>query len=118
MRGRPDFDELGLHPLPRTPERAPDLIANLQNDAASVPSTPESAQTEARRRYLVTASARRTSSGTVPTLKVVRLTDKRVIYPFQGCADMPLFEEAADAKQFAENYGQTLVDGDIAVPEA
>lgn len=117
MRGRPDFDELGLHPLPRTPERAPDA-ANLQNDAATLAATPESAQAEARRRYLVTASARRTSSGTVPTLKVVRITDKRVIYPFQGCADMPLFEEAAEAKQFAEDYGQTLVDGDIAVPEA
>jgi len=118
MRSRPDFDELGLHPLPRTPERAPDAAANLHSDATGVPPTPESAQSEARRRYLVTASARRTSSGTVPTLKVVRLTDKRVIYPFQGCADMPLFEEAAEAKQFAEEYGQTLVDGDIAVPEA
>jgi len=118
MSGRPDFDELGLHPLPRTPERAPDVAANLQNDAAALPSTPESAQSEARRRYLVTASARRTSSGTVPTLKVVRITDKRVIYPFVGCADMPLFEEAAEAKQFAEDYGLTLVDGDIAVPEA
>ena len=43
MSGRPDFDELGLHPLPRTPERAPDVAANLQNDAAALPSTPEAA---------------------------------------------------------------------------
>ena len=119
MRGRPQFDELGLHPLPRTPERAPEAATNLHADAQTLPpAAEESAQTVARRRYLVTASARRTSSGTVPTLKVVRLSDKRVIYPFQGCADMPLFEEAAEAKLFAENYGQTLVDGDIAVPEA
>lgn len=118
MRSRPDFDELGLHPLPRTPERAPKAAANLHNDVPTLPSAAESALLQARRRYLVTASARRTSSGTVPTLKVVRITDKRVIFPFQGCADMPLFEEAADAKQFAEEYGQTLVDGDIAVPEA
>lgn len=71
----------------------------------------------ARENYLVSASSRRTSSGTVPTLKVVRLSDKRVIYPFQGCADMPLFEDANEAKQFADDYGWQLVDGDIAVPE-
>ncbi|MCY0389626.1 hypothetical protein OVY01_20985 [Robbsia sp. Bb-Pol-6] len=71
----------------------------------------------ARDNYLVTASSRRTSSGTVPTLKVVRVSDKRVIYPFQGCADMPLFVEPAEAKEFADAYGWQLVDGDIAVPE-
>lgn len=71
----------------------------------------------ARDNYHVTASSRRTSSGTVPTLKVVRVSDKRVIYPFQGCADMPLFVEPAEAKEFADAYGWQLVDGDIAVPE-
>jgi hypothetical protein len=85
-----------------------------QLDPAETPSRQESGP---RANYLVTASARRTSSGTVPTLKVVRISDKRVIYPFQGCADMPLFTEQAEAKQFAENYGWQLVDGDIAVPE-
>ncbi|MGI4985645.1 MAG: DUF6723 family protein [Janthinobacterium lividum] len=71
----------------------------------------------ARDNYHVTASSRRTSSGTVPTLKVIRVSDKRVIYPFQGCADMPLFVEPAEAKEFADTYGWQLVDGDIAVPE-
>ncbi|MGI4856198.1 MAG: DUF6723 family protein [Janthinobacterium lividum] len=71
----------------------------------------------ARDNYNVTASSRRTSSGTVPTLKVIRVSDKRVIYPFQGCADMPLFVEPAEAKEFADAYGWQLVDGDIAVPE-
>ncbi len=79
--------------------------------------SPASNPHPARDNYLVSASSRRTSSGTVPTLKVVRVTDKRIIYPFQGCADMPLFEEPADAKQFADDYGWQLVDGDIAVPE-
>ncbi|MET3230934.1 UNVERIFIED_ORG: hypothetical protein ABIC54_003130 [Burkholderia sp. 1263] len=70
-----------------------------------------------RANYQVTASSRRTSSGTVPTLKVLRLSDERVIYPFQGHADMPFFAEAGAAQSFAEAYGWQLVDGDIAVPE-
>jgi hypothetical protein len=60
-----------------------------------------------RANYQVAVSSRRTSSGTVPTLKVIRLSDERVIYPFQGDA----------AQVFAETYGWQLVDGDIAVPE-
>lgn len=67
--------------------------------------------------YEVTASFRRTMSGVFPTLKVIRLSDKRVIYPFRGCADMPLCEDPQTAKNFAEVYGRQLVDGDIAVPE-
>ena len=70
-----------------------------------------------RANYLVAVSSRRTSSGTVPTLKVIRLSDERVIYPFQGHADMPFFENADAAQVFAETYGWQLVDGDIAVPE-
>lgn len=70
-----------------------------------------------RANYQVLASSRRTSSGTLPTLKVIRLSDERVIYPFRGHADMPFFEDAAAAQSFAEAYGWQLVDGDIAVPE-
>ena len=67
--------------------------------------------------YEVTASFRRTMGGIVPTLKVIRLSDKRVIYPFRGCADMPLCGDPQSAKNFAEVYGRQLVSGDIAVPE-
>jgi hypothetical protein len=67
--------------------------------------------------YEVAASSRPTVNGTLPTLKVVRLTDKRVIYPFRGCADMPLFPDAQSARSYAEAYGWQLVDGDLAVPE-
>ena len=73
--------------------------------------------TAARTNYEVAASSRRTFSGTVPTLKVVRLSDKRIIYPFQGCADMPFFADAQSAQRYAQTYGWQLVDGDIAVPE-
>lgn len=67
--------------------------------------------------YAVVASFRRTMSGAVPTLKVIRLSDKRVIYPFLGCEDMPLCEDPQSARNFAEVYGWQLVNGDIAVPE-
>ena len=82
-----------------------------RSQAASLPAV------TGRGNYQVSASSRRTSSGTVPTLKVVRLSDERVIYPFQGHADMPLFEDADAAQSYAEHYGWQLVDGDIAVPE-
>lgn len=67
--------------------------------------------------YEVVASFRRATFGVVPTLKVIRLSDKRVIYPFVGCADMPLCENPESAKDFATTYGWQLVSGDIAVPE-
>jgi hypothetical protein len=67
--------------------------------------------------YNVAASSRRATGGTMPTLRITRLSDKRVIYPFVGCADMPLFPDAQGARDYAEQYGASLVDGDIAVPE-
>jgi hypothetical protein len=67
--------------------------------------------------YSVSASSRRATGGTVPTLRIVRLSDKRVIYPFTGCADMPLFPDTQSARDYAERYGASLVEGDIAVPE-
>jgi hypothetical protein len=67
--------------------------------------------------YNVAASSRRATGGTMPTLRIVRLSDKRVIYPFTGCADMPLFPDAQSARDYAQRYGATLVEGDIAVPE-
>ncbi len=53
----------------------------------------------------------------MPTLRIVRMSDKRVIYPFVGCADMPLFPDTQSAREYAERYGASLVEGDIAVPE-
>ncbi|WP_213779798.1 DUF6723 family protein [Caballeronia sp. dw_276] len=67
--------------------------------------------------YNVAVSSRRATGGTMPTLRVTRLSDKRVIYPFVGCADMPLFPDAQSARDYAEQYGASLVEGDIAVPE-
>ncbi len=85
------------------------------NRRPNVPLRPDT--TSPRDNYQVAVSSRRTSSGTIPTLKIIRLSDKRVIYPFTGCADMPLIEDAQGARIYAQTYGWTLVDGDIAVPE-
>ncbi len=74
-------------------------------------------ETPGSENYDVAASFRRTFSGVVPTLKVIRRSDKRVIYPFYGCADMPICADPQAAKSFAEAYGWRLVNGDIAVPE-
>lgn len=67
--------------------------------------------------YRVAASSRRTGTHSIPTLKIVRVHDKRIIYPFDGCPDMPLFAESEAARQFAQTYAQQLVDGDMTVPE-
>ncbi|MGA7780774.1 MAG: DUF6723 family protein [Paraburkholderia sp.] len=89
----------------------PDSTIARRQAAHEQPSRP------GRENYHVAVSSRRTSSGNVPTLKVTRLSDARVIYPFQGHADMPFFTSAQDAEEFAQEYGLKLVDGDIAVPE-
>lgn len=69
------------------------------------------------RRYDVTVSFHRTSYGIIPALKIVRLRDGRLIYPFQGCADMPVCADTESAIQFARTCGERFVNGDIAVPE-
>jgi hypothetical protein len=72
---------------------------------------------DTRTGYEVAASHRQMFGKMIPTLKVVRRSDKRVIYPFEGCEDMPFFPDAQGAREFAQTYGWRLVDGDIAVPE-
>jgi hypothetical protein len=67
--------------------------------------------------YDVTVSFRRTSYGIIPMLRIVRLRDGRLIYPFQGCADMPICADSEAAMQFAHAAGEKFVNGDIAVPE-
>lgn len=67
--------------------------------------------------YRIAASSRRTGAHSIPTLKIMRMHDKRVIYPFDGCPDMPLFSDSEAARQFAQTYAAQLVVGDIAVPE-
>jgi hypothetical protein len=71
-----------------------------------------------RSAYQVLTSWRTLCGAIVPTLKVIRLSDKALIYPFEGCPAMPLFDSPREAIAFAEKYGWQLVDSDIAVPES
>ncbi|KQR74043.1 hypothetical protein ASG35_19755 [Burkholderia sp. Leaf177] len=87
--------------------------SSLDHSRAASPSDKPAVQSN----YNVAVSSRRATGGTMPTLRVTRLSDKRVIYPFVGCADMPLFPDAQSARDYAERYGASLVEGDIAVPE-
>jgi hypothetical protein len=91
---------------------------SLDHSLSATPRDTQSADKPAAwANYNVAASSRRATGGTMPTLRVTRLNDKRVIYPFVGCADMPLFPDAQSARDYAQTYGASLVDGDIAVPE-
>jgi hypothetical protein len=51
------------------------------------------------------------------TLKVVRKTDGRVIYPFDGAPAIGPFSTAQEARDAAKEYGRTLVSGDVLNPE-
>jgi hypothetical protein len=51
------------------------------------------------------------------TLKVVRLTDKRVLFPFEGCPEVGPFAERQAAVEAAQQYGEQLAIGDLQNPE-
>ena len=51
------------------------------------------------------------------TLKVVRLTDKRVLFPFEGCPEMGPFVDPQSAVDAAQRYGEQLASGDLQNPE-
>jgi hypothetical protein len=51
------------------------------------------------------------------TLKVVRKTDGRLLYPFEGAPTIGPFSSRARATEAAEQLGVTIVMGDIARPE-
>jgi hypothetical protein len=96
-------------------DRMPATANNAGGGAASTDSSAPKASPASN--YTVAVSSRRAAGGTMPTLRIVRMSDKRVIYPFVGCADMPLFPDTQSAREYAERYGASLVEGDIAVPE-
>jgi hypothetical protein len=51
------------------------------------------------------------------TLKVVRLTDNRVLFPFEGCPELGPFEDRQAALDSARQYGERLALGDLQNPE-
>jgi hypothetical protein len=68
--------------------------------------------------YRVYATYRRTSSGTfMGDLKVVRTTDSRILFPFDGAPAIGPFEVAPDASAAAKFKGAEIVAADLANPE-
>ncbi|MDR5777243.1 hypothetical protein QCE81_36070 [Caballeronia sp. LZ002] len=68
--------------------------------------------------FAVYASYRGTrASGFHGTLKVVRKTDSKLLYPFDGASPIGPYTGPDEALAAAQQIGRKIVDGDIANPE-
>jgi hypothetical protein len=68
--------------------------------------------------FQIYASYRGTNaSGFFGTLKVVRKTDGKLLFPFDGADNIGPFPTKADAVAAALARGDAVVDGDLACPE-
>jgi hypothetical protein len=68
--------------------------------------------------FQIYASYRGTSgSGFFGTLKVVRKTDGRLLFPFDGADSIGPYPTKAEAVEAAQTRGEQVVHGDIARPE-
>ncbi|WP_074169355.1 DUF6723 family protein [Caballeronia hypogeia] len=68
--------------------------------------------------YAVYASYRPHHSGNfVGTLKVVRLTDGRLLYPFDGSDEIGPFSSASAARKAAEERAKEIIGADLRYPE-
>ena len=67
--------------------------------------------------YAVYASYRTLSGRFIGTLKVVRLTDARLLYPFAGAEELGPFNTKDAAKEAAVQRGQEIIRADLSNPE-
>ncbi|ALE57372.1 hypothetical protein AC233_23080 [Burkholderia sp. HB1] len=68
--------------------------------------------------YRIYPTYRRTATGTFTgDLKVVRTTDDRVIFPYDGAPMIGPFETALEAREAAARKGAELVAADLLNPE-
>ncbi|SAK99886.1 hypothetical protein AWB80_07743 [Caballeronia pedi] len=68
--------------------------------------------------YAVYASYRPSIGGRfVGTLKVVRRTDSRLLYPFEGSSEIGPYSSADEAVRGSQEQGEAIVRGDLAHPE-
>ena len=58
-----------------------------------------------------------TASGYYGTLKVVRMTDGKLLYPFDGVEQIGPFPSKAEATAAAHRRGDEIVSGDLVNPE-
>jgi hypothetical protein len=85
----------------------------MQSKAVLQPAIPGRALADFR----IYASYRGVPGQFYGTLKVVRLTDKRVLFPFEGCPEMGPFADPQSAVDAAQRYGEQLASGDLQNPE-
>ncbi|SAL06886.1 hypothetical protein AWB81_07807 [Caballeronia arationis] len=57
------------------------------------------------------------TTGFLGTLKVVRATDGRLLYPFDGASEMGPFQTKEEAIAAARRCGGEIVSADLARPE-
>ena len=80
----------------------------------SVPTAPGTTEDD----FTVYASYRGSgSSGYYGKLKVVRTTDGKLLYPFEGSEQIGPFETRPDAIAAAHRRGDEIVNGDLKNPE-
>ncbi len=57
------------------------------------------------------------TAGYLGTLKVVRVTDGRLLYPFDGADAIGLYSTKEEAIRAAQQRGEEIVSADLACPE-
>ena len=68
--------------------------------------------------YRIYATYRRTVTGTfVVELKVIRTTDDKVLFPFDGAPGIGPFETPSQARDAAKFEGDRMVAADLVCPE-
>jgi hypothetical protein len=68
--------------------------------------------------FIIYASSRGSAaSGYYGTLKVVRKTDGRLLFPFEGAETLGPFSSKAAAMAAAQDKGKQVVANDLAYPE-
>lgn len=99
--------------MTRPPSRRPKLVL-FPGREGSV--RPKAGQTEDD--YAIYASYRPQLGGAfVGTLKVVRLTDARLLYPFEGVSEIGPYTTKQAAKEAAMARGSEIVTADLCNPE-
>jgi hypothetical protein len=80
------------------------------------PKAPEPKTTKAED-YRVEVSSFRSSGQFYARIRIERLTDKKVIYPFEGAETLGPYESSDKAREAGQVRARELVDADIKSPE-
>ena len=97
--------------MSKRPKRV--VLALFPTSAAVCPQKAQSADD-----YAVYVSYRPSLGRFVGTLKVVRLTDGRLLYPFEGAEEIGPFASRDVAREAAIKLGENIVRADLSSPEA